>query len=220
MIGWEKYILYLWNTCSNSNSIAHFPYIDLPMYLQERRKEISVCAAWEHSQVPLKPLLSTWQVWNFDIPSQPLGGTWFQYSPSTPEYPAHGNWLYPTLSETSLTFLLVAFTIFQRAKCSAPWISCIWNLQPMLSSAENIQRGCLCREDTGPVLWDLCWPSPDARNSLRSQHTTANRHLVPDSWRKHLTDKEAHFIKGNQLFFLLEGKYAVCSVFPNSHFYI
>lgn len=175
MTGWENYILYSWNTSSNSNSIAHLPYIDLPMYLQEGRKKISVCAAWEHSQLPLKPLLSTWQVWNFDIPSQPLAGTRFQYSPSTPEYPVHCNWLYPTLSETSLTFLLFVFTIFQRAK----WTCCIWNLQPVLSSAETIQRGFSCRQDTGPVLWDLCWPSPDARNNLRSQHTTAN---PSDTW--------------------------------------
>lgn len=47
-------IFYSWNTCSTSNSIAHFLYIDLAMYLQERRKEYSLCAVSEHSQLPLK----------------------------------------------------------------------------------------------------------------------------------------------------------------------
>lgn len=48
-------ILYSWNTCSTGNSTAHFLYIDLPTYLQERRKEYYLCAAPEHSQLPLKP---------------------------------------------------------------------------------------------------------------------------------------------------------------------
>lgn len=48
-------ILYSWNTCSTGNSTAHFLYIDLPVYLQERRKEYYLCAAPEHSQLPLKP---------------------------------------------------------------------------------------------------------------------------------------------------------------------
>lgn len=47
-------VLCSWNTCSTSTSITHFLCIGLPMYLQERRKEQSLCEVLEHSQFPLK----------------------------------------------------------------------------------------------------------------------------------------------------------------------
>lgn len=202
MTGWENYILYSWNTCSNSNSIVHFLYIDLPMYLQERRKENIVCAAWEYPQLPLKPcsVLGRFGILTFLLNNLEVSGFNIHQAHLNTQYLANDCILLFERRLSPLPFL--AFIILQRAKYSAPWTICIWSLQPVLSSAEKILGDCSCRQDTGAVLWNLCWPHLSARNCPRSQHTTAIlRAPGPCSWRKHLSEKGAHFTKGNQLFF-------------------
>lgn len=204
MIGWENLILSLWNTCSNSNSIAHFLCIDLPRYLQERRKENSDCAPWEHSQLPLKPcsvlgrfeiltlLLNLLEVPGFNI------------------HQAHLNTQYMAKD---------CILLFQRRLsplCSLPSSFCrgLKAVHPEPAAFEisavfsrNLLGGCPCRQDTVPVLWHLCWPSPECQE--QSKIPTHNCQpfglLVSDSWRKHLSDEGVHS-RATNFSFLLEGK--------------
>ena len=110
--------------------------------------------------------------------------------------------------------MLFAFITFQRAKCSALWTSCICSPQPVLSSAQNILGGCSCRQDTGSVLWDLCWPSPECQeqSEIPTHSCQRFRHLVADSWRKHPLIKQHISSRAPNFSFLLAGKSAVCCV--------
>lgn len=211
MIGWENLILSLWNTCSNSNSIAHFLYIDLPRYLQERRKENSDCAAWEHSQLPLKPrsVLGRFEILTLLLNLLEVPGFNIHQAHLNTQYMAKDCIL---LFQTHLSPLCSLPSSFCRGLKAVHPEPAAFEISAVFS--RNILGGCPCRQDTVPVLWHLCWPSPEfqEQSKIPTHNCQPFGLLVSDCWRKHLSDKGAHF-KGNRLFFP-PGRQIWC-VFPS-----
>lgn len=125
----------------------------------------------------------------------------------------------------SLTPSLFAFIILQRAKCSAPRISCIWKLQAVLNSADNFLGGSSCRQDIVPALCDLCWLSHKCQEQSKVpiHNYQPFSHLVLGYLRKHstLSDKVARYSvwfssRAVKFAFLLEGKYGLVLIVPQS----
>lgn len=179
MTRWENNILYSWNTRSNSNSIAHFLYMDLPMYLQERRKEISVCAAWEHSQLPLKPrsVLGRFEILTFLLN--------LLEAPGFSIHQAHLN------SQSMANDCMLLFERHLSSFCSLP-SSLFRGLNAVHSgpAASAVHSQCWVQHRTsweavhvgrtlGQCSGTCAGPPLSARSSLRSQHTTAN---ASDTW--------------------------------------
>lgn len=125
----------------------------------------------------------------------------------------------------SLCPSLFAFTILQRAKCSAPWISCIWKLHSVLNSADNFLGGSSCMQDIVPLLCDPCWPPHECQEQSKVpiHNYQLFTHLVPDYLRKHstLNDEVARCsvwfsLRAIKFAFLLEGKYGLVLIGPQS----